>query len=137
MSVVDASIVVRLLQNRREDAGLRAWFEQHRHIHAPALIDAEVASATRGLLMTSKAAITITAARASQMLDDFADLPLHRYPMQPYQRRVLALLDNFTAYDAVLHSPCRVTRHAAAHRRSKVRQGTRPHGRHRNLAVEP
>ncbi len=100
MTVVDASIVVRLLQNRREDAGLRAWFEQHRHIHAPALIDAEVASATRGLLMTSKAAITITAARASQMLDDFADLPLHRYPMQPYQRRVLALRDNFTAYDA-------------------------------------
>lgn len=100
MTVVDASIVVRLLQNRREDAGLRAWFERHRHVHAPALIDAQVAAATRGLLMTSKAAITITAARASQMLDDFADLPLHRYPMQPHQRRVLALRDNFTAYDA-------------------------------------
>lgn len=100
MAVVDASIVVRLLQNRREDTGLREWFEQHRHVHAPALIDAEVASATRGLLMTSKAAIKITGARAAQMLDDFADLPLVRYPMQPYQRRVLALRGNFTAYDA-------------------------------------
>lgn len=100
MTVVDASIVVRLLQNRREDAALRARFEQQRQVHAPALIDAEVTSATRGLLMTSKAAFTITAARAAQMLDDFADLPLHRYPMQPHQRRVLALRDNFTAYDA-------------------------------------
>ncbi len=100
MTVVDASIVVRLLQNRREDAELRAWFELQRYVHAPALIDAEVASATRGLLMTSRAAITITADRASQMLDDFADLPLHRYPMQHHQRRVLTLRENFTAYDA-------------------------------------
>jgi len=34
------------------------------------------------------------------MLDDYADLPLVRYPMQPFQRRALALRDNFTAYDA-------------------------------------
>ena len=100
MTVVDASIVVRLLQNRREDAGLRERFEQHRYVQAPALIDAEVASAMRGLLMTSKAAIRITAARAEQMLDDFAELPLERYSMRPYQRRVLALRDNFTVYDA-------------------------------------
>lgn len=53
--------------DRREGAGLRARFELQRYVHAPALIDAEVASATRGLL----------------------DLPLHRYPMQPHQRQVL------------------------------------------------
>lgn len=64
------------------------------------MIDAEVASAIRGLLMTTKAPIAITAARAAQMLDDFADLPLRRYPMQPLQRRVLALRNNLTAYDA-------------------------------------
>ncbi len=50
--------------------------------------------------MTSKPAIQITADRAEQMLDDFVDLPLVRYPMQPYQRRALALRENFTAYDA-------------------------------------
>jgi predicted nucleic acid-binding protein len=33
------------------------------------------------------------------MLDDFADLPLVRYPMLPYQRRALSLRD-FAAYDA-------------------------------------
>lgn len=48
MTVVDASIVVRLLQNRRGDAALRERFGSQRHVHAPALIDAEVVSAIRG-----------------------------------------------------------------------------------------
>lgn len=100
MTVVDASIVVRLLQNRRGDEGLRERFGQHRYVHAPTLIDAEATSAIRGLLLTSKPAIKISTARAEEMLDDFADLPLVRYPMQPYQRRALTLRDNFTAYDA-------------------------------------
>lgn len=100
MTVVDASIVVRLLQNRHRDAGLRERFGQHRYIHAPALIDAEVTSAIRGLLLASKPATKISGARAEEMLDDFDDLPLIRYPMQPHQRRALALRDNFTAYDA-------------------------------------
>jgi predicted nucleic acid-binding protein len=39
------------------------------------------------------------------MLEDFASLPLVRYPMQPHQRRVLALRDNFTAYDAFYVAP--------------------------------
>jgi len=98
--VVDASIVVRLLQNRAGDEPLRERFGQQRHVHAPQLIDAEVASAIRGLLLTSKAEIRISAARAGEMLEDFADLSLMRHPMLPYQRRVLALRDNFTAYDA-------------------------------------
>ncbi len=100
MTVVDASIVVRLLQSRRDDTELRERFGRQRHVHAPALIDAEVTSAIRGLLLTSKPAIQVTVERAEQMLDDFADLPLVRYPMQPYQRRALALRYNFTAYDA-------------------------------------
>lgn len=100
MTVVDASIVVRLLQNRREDHTLRERFDQQRYVHAPALIDAEVSSAIRGLLLTSKPTIKIDVARAGEMLEDLADLPLVRYPMQPYQRRVLALRNNFTAYDA-------------------------------------
>lgn len=99
MTVVDASVVVRLLQNRPGDDWLRDRIGQHRYLHAPALIDAEVTSAIRGLLLTSKTAIKIGATRAEEMLDDFADLPLIRYPMQPYQRRALTLRDNFTAYD--------------------------------------
>ncbi len=99
MTVVDASIVVRLLQNRRGDGALRERFGRQRHLHAPALIDTEVTSAIRGLLLTSKPSIRTSTHRAEQMLDDFAELPLVRYPMQPFQRRVLTLRDNFTAYD--------------------------------------
>lgn len=98
MNVVDASIVVRLLSNRHEDASLRTYFGGLRRIHAPTLIDAEVVSAVRGLLLASK--FTIEPGRATQMLDDFADLPLTRHPVQPLHPRILALRDNFTAYDA-------------------------------------
>lgn len=100
MTVVDASIVVRLLQNRRGDPDLRERIGQERYLHAPTLIDAEVASAVRGLLMTSRSAVRIGPVRAQEMLDDYAELPLIRHPMQPLQRRALALRDNLTAYDA-------------------------------------
>lgn len=100
LTVVDASIVVRLLQNRPGDDPLRRRFGRERHLHAPALIDAEVASAIRGLLLTTKPTTRITAARADEMVQDYADLPIVRYPMQPFQRRALSLRDNFTAYDA-------------------------------------
>ncbi|MGC0145032.1 type II toxin-antitoxin system VapC family toxin [Pseudactinotalea sp. Z1732] len=100
MSVVDASIVVRLLQNRRGDAELRERFAAERYLHAPALIDAEVTSAIRGLLRTTKPSVAISAERAEEMLADFGDLTLVRYAMQPFQRRALALRNNFTAYDA-------------------------------------
>lgn len=100
MVVVDASAMVRLLQNRQGDEALRQRFGQERYLHAPALVDAEVASAVRGLLLTSKPAIRISWARAEEMLADYADLPLERWPMRPYQRRALALRDNFAVYDA-------------------------------------
>lgn len=100
MTVVDASIVVRLLQNRPEDGALRQRVGECRELHAPALIDAEVTSAVRGLLLASKIEVQVSAERGDQMLDDFAALPCRRYPMQPHQRRVLSLRHNFTAYDA-------------------------------------
>ena len=100
MTVVDASIVVRLLLNRRGDEPLHDRFSQQRHVHAPALIDTEVSSAIRGLLVSQKPTHQIDVARAQQMLDDFGALPLVRYPLQSFQRRVLGLRHNFTAYDA-------------------------------------
>jgi predicted nucleic acid-binding protein len=101
MTVADASIVVRLLQNRRGDEPLHERFRRERYLHAPHLIDAEVASAIRGLLITAKPEIKISTQRAGEMLGDFADLRILRHPMQPYQRRALALRHNFTAYDAM------------------------------------
>jgi predicted nucleic acid-binding protein len=94
--VVDASIVVRLLANRTMDEGLRQQLSAPRTVHAPQLIDAEVASAVRGLLRGGK----IHLPRAVEMLDDFAALRITRYPMVPHLARVIELRNNLTAYDA-------------------------------------
>lgn len=100
MAVVDASIVVRLLLNQDGDQPLRERFSIERRVHAPALIDAEVTSAIRGLLMASHPTVNISAARAEEAVVDYASLPIERHAMLPLQRRALALRNNFTAYDA-------------------------------------
>lgn len=96
--VVDCSIVIRLLANKKGDDLLRQRFA--RRVHAPALIDAEVASVVRGLAITSKP-IRISADRAREMLADYSGLRITRHPMQPLQARAFDLRHNCTAYDAM------------------------------------
>jgi len=97
--VVDCSIVIRLLANRPGDDLLRQRLA--RPIHAPTLIDAEVSSVTRGLAITTKPGVRITAERATQMLVDYAGLRIIRHAMRPLQTRVFELRHNVTAYDAM------------------------------------
>ena len=97
--VVDCSIVIRLLANLDGDDLLRQRLA--RAVHAPTLIDAEVSSVVRGLTITTKPNVQITAERAHEMLTDYAGLRIVRHPMQPLQRRVFELRHNFTAYDAM------------------------------------
>lgn len=99
MFVVDASIVIRLLTNRREDELLRQRLA--RTVHAPALIDAEVSSVIRGFTLTTKPNVQIVKERAEEMLIDYAGLRIVRHPMQPLQGRVFDLRHNFTAYDGM------------------------------------
>jgi predicted nucleic acid-binding protein len=94
--VIDASVTVRLVANRPEDAALREQIAATRSLHAPELIDAEVASGIRGLLLGGKVSPT----RAAEMVEDFTRLRIDRYPVAPVMHRVLALRDNLTAYDA-------------------------------------
>ena len=96
--VADCSIIIRLLASRPGDDLLRQRLA--RTIHAPALLDAEVSSIVRGLSITGSAK-QITAARAGEMLADYAGLRIVRHPMQPLQARVFELQHNFTAYDAM------------------------------------
>lgn len=98
-AVVDCSIVIRLLSNLNGDDLLRQRLA--RTLHAPALIDAEVSSVVRGLAITSKPNVRITAERAGEMLTDYTGLRIVRYPMQPLQRRVFELRHNLTACDAI------------------------------------
>jgi predicted nucleic acid-binding protein len=97
--VVDCSIIVRLLANVSGDELLRQRLA--RAVHAPALIDAEVSSVIRGLVITTKPNVRITAGRAELMLSDYSGLRIMRHPMQPLQARVFELRNNFTAYDAI------------------------------------
>ncbi|MEV0201060.1 type II toxin-antitoxin system VapC family toxin [Nonomuraea sp. NPDC050691] len=97
--VVDASIVFRLLANVKGDDPLRRRLA--RTLHAPALIDVEIASVVRGHVITGKAEVRISAERGRLMLDRFAKLKIVRHPMLPLQPRVLELRHNLTAYDGM------------------------------------
>lgn len=97
--VVDCSIVIRLLAARREDDLLR--HRLMRRVHAPALLDAEVSSVVRGLSITTKPNVRVSAQRARTMLDRYQGLHITRHPMQPMQLRAHELRNNFTAYDAM------------------------------------
>ncbi|WP_155341433.1 type II toxin-antitoxin system VapC family toxin [Acrocarpospora corrugata] len=97
--VVDASIVFRLLANVKGDDLLRQRLA--RKVHAPALIDVEIASVVRGHVITSKPEVRISEERARIMLERYAQLRIVRHPMLPLQPRVLELRNNLTAYDGM------------------------------------
>lgn len=97
--VVDASIIFRLLANVKGDELLRQRLA--RKVHAPALIDVEIASVVRGHVITSKPEVRISEGRARIMLERFGQLKIVRHPMLPLQSRVLELRNNLTAYDGM------------------------------------
>ena len=96
MIVVDAAAVVDALTAVGGSDGLRAALASE-ELHAPALLDFEVVSALRGLTLSGK----ISATRAEDVLTDFEDLPIHRWPAgDALRRRAFSLRHNLSAYDA-------------------------------------
>jgi predicted nucleic acid-binding protein len=65
-------------------------------LHAPSLIDYEVASALRGHVLGGKLSET----GLEDAVDDFRALQVERYPLAAMIHDVLDLRDNFTVYDA-------------------------------------
>ena len=65
-------------------------------LHAPTLIDYEVASALRGHVLGGK----LNSERMNEAVEDFVDLTIDRYQMSAMMADVLALRDNYTVYDA-------------------------------------
>jgi predicted nucleic acid-binding protein len=95
--VIDASAVIELLLN--SPAGARVAdriFIEGESLHAPHLLDLEVAQVLRRYVLSKE----ITSERASQALDDFNDLPLHRYAHFDFIRQIWELRTSMTAYDA-------------------------------------
>ncbi|MPV36367.1 type II toxin-antitoxin system VapC family toxin [Georgenia subflava] len=65
-------------------------------VFAPHLIDTEVTSALRGLVLGRK----ISATEAEAMMDTWPRLGVVRFAAHPLMRRIWELRDNLTAYDA-------------------------------------
>lgn len=98
MIVVDASALLEVLLRTPAAGALeRRLFEADQSLHAPHLLDVEVAQVIRRYEANGE----IAAERGRAALVDLADLPLRRYPHDFLLPRVWDLRNNLTAYDAV------------------------------------
>lgn len=97
MIVVDASAILELLLQSRISIRIEErLLREHAPIHAPALIDLEVAHTLRRYVGRSE--MTVDRARAS--LDLLSEFPITRHLHEPLIERVWELRENLTAYDA-------------------------------------
>lgn len=96
MIVVDCSVVVDALTVVDGGRSLRSRLAGE-ILHAPALLDYEVVSALRGLVLRRD----LGADRAQDALADFGSLPLRRWPASGALRlRAWQLRDRISAHDA-------------------------------------
>jgi len=96
--VVDASALLEaLLRTPAAKAVEARLFDPRRTLHAPHLIDIEIAQVIRRYASNGE----IDSERGRAALADLTDLPMHRYPHDFLLPRVWDLRNNLTAYDAV------------------------------------
>ncbi len=97
MIVVDASALLEtLLRTPAAKAVDDRLFAPHQTLHAPHLLDVEVAQVVRRYAANGE----IDSARGRMALTDLADIPLRRYPHDFLLPRIWDLRNNLTAYDA-------------------------------------
>lgn len=97
MIVVDASALLEaLLRTSAAKAVEDRLFAARQTLHAPHLLDVEVAQVIRRYAANGE----IDAERGRMALADLADFPLRRYPHDFLLPRIWDLRNNLTAYDA-------------------------------------
>lgn len=97
MIVVDASAFLEvLLRTPAASIVEERIFAQGETLHAPHLVDLEIAQVLRRYVRTEE----IDAARGEEALHDFADFPITRYSHHPFLIRIWTFRGNATAYDA-------------------------------------
>lgn len=97
MIVVDASALIEvLLRTPAAEAVEERLFAPGQTLHAPHLLDVEVAQVIRRYAAHGE----IDSARGRAALADLADFPLRRYPHTFMLPRIWELWSNLTAYDA-------------------------------------
>jgi predicted nucleic acid-binding protein len=96
--VLDASAAVELTTRSARAQSVAEAIAQSDagSVHAPHLIDLEVAQVLRGLVLRR----ALTAPEAAEALDDFLSLRIERYPHRQLLTRVWELRENLTSYDA-------------------------------------
>jgi predicted nucleic acid-binding protein len=97
MIVVDASAMLEALLRTPAAKAVEKWlFDPRQTLHAPHLLDIEVAQVIRRYSASGE----IDSERGRAALADLADFPLHRYPHDFLLPRIWDLRNNLTAYDA-------------------------------------
>lgn len=97
MIVLDASALLEvLLATAAAERVRRSIFARGETLHAPHVIDLEVAQVLRRYRREGE----ISEVRAWEALRDLQDFPLTRYPHDLFLPRIWELKENLTAYDA-------------------------------------
>lgn len=98
MLVIDASAVLELLLTTSKSEGVREEIlESGGKLAAPHLLDLEVAHA----LARYRAVGEVTAERGKEALRDLKQLPIARYPHEPFLDRIWELAEEVSVDDAV------------------------------------
>jgi predicted nucleic acid-binding protein len=93
--VIESSAMVEALVGDPANSNLLALLADE-ELHAPALLDFEVASALRGHVLGGK----LDPVRLEEAVEDFVAFRIERHPMTDLLGHMLDLRDNFTVYDA-------------------------------------
>ena len=96
MIVLDASATVELLGDTQAGKKIALRISTERILHAPHLLDLEVASAFRRQVALG----AVDTERAARALALHRNLRIMRHPHYPYLDRIWDLRHNFSAYDA-------------------------------------
>lgn len=97
MIVPDASVILEVLLRTADSEWIeQRLFESAQSLHAPHLLDLEVAQVIRRYCRSGE----FDPHRGSEMIADLADLPIERYPHQPFLQEIWSFRDHLTAYDA-------------------------------------
>jgi predicted nucleic acid-binding protein len=98
MIVVDASALLEFLLQTSLGARIEVrLFAGKDELHAPHLLDVEIAQGLRRLVRTGE----VSSGRAEEAIADLTDLDLHRHAHLDLLDRAWKLRDNISAYDAM------------------------------------